>query len=40
MWQYAGDAKVDNGTYTVDLDVSNPSLDFHTVLGQYAPIPN
>ncbi len=32
--------KVDNGTYTVDLDVSNPSLDFHTVLGQYAPIPN
>lgn len=40
LWQYAGDAKVDNGTYTVDLDVSNPSLDFPTALGQYAPIPN
>ncbi len=40
MWQYAGDAKVNNGTYTVDLDVGNPNLDFHTALGQYAPIPN
>ena len=42
MWQYAGDAQVNNNgtTYLVDLDEGNPHLDFHTALGQYAPIPN
>ncbi len=43
MWQYAGDAKVISSSgqeYYVDLDMGNPNLDFHTALGQYAPIPN
>ncbi|MCL4519971.1 MAG: hypothetical protein M1415_00040 [Firmicutes bacterium] len=43
MWQYAGDAVVTSSsgqTYDVDLDMGNPNLDFHTALGQYAPIPN
>ncbi len=43
MWQYAGDAVVTSSsgqTYDVDVDMGNPDLDFHTALGQYAPIPN
>ncbi len=43
LWQYAGNAVVTTSsgqTYYVDLDEGNPNLDFHTALGQYAPIPN
>jgi hypothetical protein len=39
IWQYYGDASVNDGEYYVDLDLANPNIDFHTAVGQYCPIP-
>ncbi|NNN08699.1 MAG: hypothetical protein HKL85_05840 [Acidimicrobiaceae bacterium] len=35
LWQYG-----ENEPGSIDLDVGNPNIDFHTALGQYCPIPN